>query len=69
VVLVQPGSAAESAGVLLGDILISLDGHPVSDLSQLHSLLGQDRVGSPVVLHLIRAGEAKTVEVTVQAKG
>jgi S1-C subfamily serine protease len=68
VVLVQPGSAAETAGVLLGDILISLDGHPVSDLSQLHSLLSQDRVGSPVALHLIRAGEAKTVEVVVQAR-
>jgi len=68
VVLVQPGSSAEAAGVLLGDILISLDGHPVSDLSQLHSLLSQDRVGSPVVLHLIRAGEAKTMEVMVQAK-
>lgn len=68
VVMVQPGSSAEAAGVLLGDIFISLDAHPVSDLSQLHSLLSQDRVGSPVALHLIRAGEAKTVEVTVQAK-
>jgi len=69
VVMVQPGSAAEAAGVLLGDILISLDGQSVSDLSQLHSLLSQDRIGSPVVLKLIRAGEAKTVEVVIQAKG
>jgi len=69
VVMVQPGSAAEAAGVLLGDILISLDGQSVSDLSQLHSLLSQDRIGSPVVLKLILAGEAKTVEVVIQAKG
>jgi S1-C subfamily serine protease len=68
VVLIQPGSAAEKAGILLGDILISLDGHPVSDLSQLHSLLGEDRVGKPATLDLVRAGERKTIEVTIQAR-
>jgi serine protease DegQ len=68
VVLIQPGSAAEKAGILLGDILISLDGHPVSDLSQLHSLLGEDRVGKPATLSLVRAGELRTIDVTIQAR-
>jgi serine protease DegQ len=68
VVMVQPGSSAETAGVLLGDILISLDGHPVSDLSQLHSLLSQDRVGAASELRLVRAGELRTVAVTIQAR-
>jgi S1-C subfamily serine protease len=68
VVLIQPGSAAEKAGILLGDILISLDGHPVSDLSQLHSLLGEDRVGKPASLSLVRAGELRTLDVTIQAR-
>jgi serine protease DegQ len=71
VVMVQPGSAAETAGVLLGDILISLDGHSVSDLSQLHSLLSHDRdtrLGAAVVLKLVRAGELRTLEVTLQAR-
>jgi S1-C subfamily serine protease len=68
VVLVQPGSAAESAGVLLGDILITLDGHPVSDLSQLHSLLSQERVGTATELRVVRAGELRTIAVTIQAR-
>jgi serine protease DegQ len=68
VVMVQPGSAAEAAGVMLGDILISLDGHPVSDLSQLHSLLSSDRLGTAVALQLVRAGELRTLEVTIQAR-
>ena len=68
VVLVQPGSAAESAGVLLGDILITLDGHSVSDLSQLHSLLSQERVGTATELRVVRAGELRTIAVTIQAR-
>jgi S1-C subfamily serine protease len=68
VVMVQPGSAAEKAGVLLGDILISLEGHSVSDLSQLHSLLSQERIGAASALKLIRAGELRTIEVTLQAR-
>jgi serine protease DegQ len=68
VVLVQPGSAAESAGVLLGDILITLDGHAVSDLSQLHSLLSQERVGTTTELRVVRAGELRTIAVTIQAR-
>lgn len=68
VVMVQPGSSAETAGVILGDILLSLDGHPVSDLSQLHSLLSNDHLGAAVALQLIRAGELRTLEVTIQAR-
>jgi S1-C subfamily serine protease len=68
VVMIQPGSAAEAAGVLLGDILITLDGHPVSDLSQLHSLLSQDRVGTVTELKVVRAGELRTIAVTIQAR-
>jgi len=68
VVLVQPGSAAENAGVLLGDILITLDGHSVSDLSQLHSLLSQERVGTATELRVVRAGELRTIAVTIQAR-
>ena len=68
VVMVQPGSAADKSGVLLGDILIELDRHPVADLSQLHSLLSEERVGTPLTLHLLRAGELRTLEVTLQAR-
>lgn len=68
VVLIQPGSAAETAGVLLGDILITLDGHPVSDLSQLHSLLSQERVGMATELRVVRAGELRTIAVTIQGR-
>jgi len=65
---VQPGSSAETAGILLGDILISLDGEPVSDLGQLHGLLSAERIGQESALRLVRAGEVREVRVTIGSR-
>ncbi len=65
---VQPGSSAETAGVLLGDVLISLDGEPVTDLGQLHALLSGERVGRESALRLVRAGEVRDVQVTIGSR-
>lgn len=65
---VQPGSSAETSGVLLGDILISLDGETVADLGQLHGLLSAERIGQESVLRLVRAGEIREVRVTIGAR-
>lgn len=62
---VQPGSSAEQAEVLLGDVLITLDGEAVTDLGQLHGLLAADRIGKESVLRLVRAGEVREVRVTI----
>jgi len=65
---VQPGSSAETSGILLGDILISLDGETVADLGQLHGLLSAERIGHESVLRLVRAGEVREVPVTIGAR-
>jgi S1-C subfamily serine protease len=68
VVAVQPEGPAEQAGVLLGDILLSLDGHLVGDMGALQELLGEDRAGREAVLRFLRAGEVKEVRVTLGAR-
>jgi S1-C subfamily serine protease len=65
---VQPGSSAETAGVLLGDVLISLDGEPVADLGQLHALLSAERIGRESALRVVRAGEVREVRVTIGSR-
>lgn len=65
---VQPGSSAETAGILLGDILISLDGEPVSDLGQLHALLSGERIGQESAVRLVRAGEVREIGVTIGSR-
>ncbi|HLA42501.1 MAG TPA: trypsin-like peptidase domain-containing protein [Aggregatilineales bacterium] len=65
IVTVEPGSPAESSGLMLGDALVTLDGDPVTDVEELLVLLTGERVGKNVVLQIVRAGELIEKQVTV----
>ena len=68
-VSVEPKSAAESAGLLLGDTLVSLNGHPLQQLDDLLSALTADMVGKTVAVQVIRGGERREISVTVGERG
>ena len=53
---VTSGSPASRAGVLVGDVLLEFDGHPVESPEELLDLLLGDRVGKPVAIKLLRGG-------------
>jgi membrane-associated protease RseP (regulator of RpoE activity) len=57
VVRVVPGSAAERAGLRVGDELTAADGRVVAAAADLASVL-QDRAGSPVAVRILRGGSA-----------
>ncbi len=65
VVRVEPGSPAAQAGIILGDILLTLDGQSVGDIDALQALLVGDRVGRPVPVSVIRGGVATTLQLTI----
>jgi S1-C subfamily serine protease len=65
---VQPDSPAAQAGLVLGDVLVSIDGQALSDLTQLHALLTEERIGKEVTLRILRGGEPRDVAVTVGAR-
>ena len=69
VVGVEEGSPAGRGGVIIGDIVATLDGQPVEDTEDLLVLLAGERVGRPVPVKVIRGGEPKTLEVTVGERG
>jgi S1-C subfamily serine protease len=58
-------SPAEHAGWLIGDILLELGGHRVSDLDSLQAALGGDRVGASVRAALARGGTLVESAVTI----
>lgn len=62
---VEPGSPAAEAGVLLGDVLLVLDGEPLRSVDDLLVLLGGDRVGRAMPLSFLRGGTAHEVTVTI----
>ncbi len=68
VVSLAPAAPAETAGVLPGDIVLDIDGAPVSRPRALTASLGPDRIGQTVVLRLLRAGAIQTLSVTVAAR-
>ena len=63
ILAVEKGSPAEAAGLTLGDVLVQLDGGPVTEVEDLWTLLGEDRVGKPASAKVLRTG--KVVEVTL----
>jgi S1-C subfamily serine protease len=68
VVKVEQGSPAEQGGVLVGDLLLSLQGHALSDADDLLGMLTGDNVGKPLPLGILRGGQPATITVTVGQK-
>lgn len=64
VVGVTEGSPAASSGVLVGDVLLTLNGRRLSSPDDLLDLLVGDLVGQSVVVGLLRGG--RPIDVTVQ---
>lgn len=64
VVGVRSGTPADTAGLLVGDLLLTLDGHPLTSPEELYDLLVGERVGQSVVLRVLRGGSIVDVPVT-----
>ncbi|HJR58463.1 MAG TPA: S1C family serine protease [Vicinamibacterales bacterium] len=64
VVQVKEGSPAADAGLLVGDLLVALDGVALSSPEDLLDLLVGARVGRPLTLRVLRGGSAVDVSVT-----
>ncbi len=65
---VDENSPAQQAGILLGDILITLDGHAIRDAEDLQVLLAGERVGKTVPIEVIRGNTLHTLQVTIRQR-
>ncbi|MTH45648.1 serine endoprotease DegQ [Intestinirhabdus alba] len=64
---VLPNSGSAKAGVKSGDIIISLNGKPLSSFAELRSRIATTEPGAKVKLGLLRSGKPLEVEVTLDA--
>ncbi len=62
---VEPGSAAERAGIRAGDVVLAFDGHAVRDANDLRNKVGLTPIGKEVELTVARDGQRKRLRVRV----
>jgi S1-C subfamily serine protease len=65
VLSLAPDGPAASAGLLLGDILVTLAGAAVADTDDIQGALESRPVGQPIEAAILRGGVAKTIAITV----
>jgi len=65
VIDLQTDGPAGRAGLLIGDVLLQLNGSPVTDTDDVHANLGPASVGKVLKASIVRGGEDKEIEMTV----
>ena len=68
VVHVEPGSPAEKAGVLLGDILLELEQNRVTDTDAVQDALRSSAIGREIEATLVRGGSVVKPKVKLEAR-
>jgi membrane-associated protease RseP (regulator of RpoE activity) len=69
IVQVVPGSAADDAGLEVGDVIVELDGNPVTTPAQLANAVGNLEPGDEVEITYERDGDSDTVTIELGSRG
>ncbi len=65
---VEPNGPANKAGIVIGDILVSLSGRAVTRLEDIHSQLSTEVIGKSLPLKFIRGGAIQETSIVVGAR-
>lgn len=67
--MVSPGGPAEKAGLLVGDILLTVNGTSVSDPRELQAVLDSENVGKQLKITVLRGGKPIEITLTIAERG
>ena len=62
---VEPSGPAEKAGIVLGDVIVELQGKPALDMDHIRDLLASAKIGDTVKTTVVRAGVPVEVSLTL----
>ena len=64
---VAPGSPADKAGIVEGDIILEVDGVKLDEEISITSIIRQKKIGEVITLKVLHKGVEKIVKVTLEA--
>ena len=65
---VVPGSAADEAGLRVGDVVTALDGERVADIEGMSQVVRRRRVGDQLTVEFVRGGETHRIVVVLKVR-
>lgn len=68
-IAVRAGTAAERAGIETEDVIVSVNGEAVADLTALIAIIGKQKPGNRIRVSLLRGGESLEKEVVLGELG
>ena len=60
---IEPGSPAERAGLLAGDIILALDGVAITGADDLIRVLAGDKIGRTIQLEVLHNGSRRVLSL------
>ena len=63
---IEEFSAAEKAGLKIGDVIIEADGQKITTVDELNEIKNQKEIGDTMTLTIYRDGEEREVTLTLQ---
>jgi S1-C subfamily serine protease len=61
---VEPDGPAEGSGIVVGDVMVEIDGQPISDTDDIHTAL-RSGIGKTLPAIVVRGGERVELKVRV----
>jgi S1-C subfamily serine protease len=62
---IETDGPASAGGLLLGDVIVSIDQRPVAEPEDVLKVLTGDTAGRPLTLELVRGGRLEKVDVLI----
>ena len=63
---IEPTSAAELAGIKVGDVIIAIDGTSVKTMEELNTIKNKKNIGDTITLTITREGKEKNIPVVLK---